>query len=118
MEDTKKLLITNIQEWLKIDNEMKLLRKEMKERRSKKKILTAFLVDIMKKNEIDDVALKNEKLLYTKTKIKTPLSKKHLFSSLNTFFENDKDMAKNVALYIMNSRQDKINENIKRKNLK
>ena len=37
MEDTKRLLITNIQEWLKIDNEMKLLRKEMKERREKKK---------------------------------------------------------------------------------
>ncbi len=96
MEETKRVLIQNIQEWLKIDNEMKLLRKEMKNRREQKKILTALLVDIMKKNQIDDVALKNEKLLYTKTKTKTPLSKKHLFASLSTYFDNDKDMAKKM----------------------
>ena len=53
MEETKRVLIQNIQEWLKIDNEMKLLRKEMKNRREQKKILTALLVDIMKKNQIE-----------------------------------------------------------------
>ena len=72
MDETKRILVENIQAWLKIDNEMKTLRKEIKDRREKKKLLTALLVDIMKKNDIDDVALKNEKLLYTRTKIKKP----------------------------------------------
>ena len=49
MEETKRILVDNIQEWLKIDNEMKTLRKEMKIRRERKKLLTALLCDIMKK---------------------------------------------------------------------
>ena len=118
MEETKRILVDNIQEWLKIDNEMKTLRKEMKVRRERKKLLTALLCDIMKKNQIDDVALKNEKLVYAQTKVKTPLSKKHLFNSLSTFFQDDNETAKKVALFVMNSRKEKINENIKRKNIK
>ena len=118
MDQMKKVLLENIQEWLKIDNEMKLLRKEMKERREKKKLLTSVLVDIMKKNQIDDVALKNEKLLYTQTKTKTPLSKKHLFTSISNFFKDDGELAKNLAKFVMDSRKVKINENIKRKNIR
>ena len=57
MEETKRILIQNIQEWLKIDNEMRLLRKEMKSRREQKKTLTSLLVDIMKANQIDEIFL-------------------------------------------------------------
>ena len=117
MEETKQLLLNNIQAWLKVDNEMKALRQAMKERRATKKMLTAALVDIMKENDIDDIALKNERFLYSKTKIKTPLSKKHLFTSLSTYFKNDTDTAKKIAKYVMSSRKEKINENIKRKNI-
>jgi len=118
MDQMKKVLLENLQAWLKIDNEMKLLRKEMKERRDKKKLLTSVLVDIMKKNQIDDVVLKNEKLLYTQTKTKTPLSKKHLFTSISDFFKDDRELAKNLSKFVMDSRKVKINENIKRKNIR
>ena len=118
MDEMKKVLLENIQAWLKLENEIKHLRKEMKERRDKKKTLTTILVDIMKKNEIDDVALKNEKLLYTKTKTKTPLSKKHLFTSLTAFFKDDGELAKNLAIFVMDSRKVTISENIKRKNIR
>ena len=118
MDDTKQILVQNIQTWLKIDNEMKTLRKELRDRRHKKKMITSILVDIMKKNQIDDVALKNEKLLYTKTKVKTPLSKKHLYSSIASYFKSNPDLAKELSIYIMETRKEKINENIKRKNIK
>ena len=118
MNGTKQLLVDNIQTWINIDNEMKVLRRELKDRRDKKKQLTAILVDIMKQNQLDVVEMKNEKLLYTTTKIKTPLSKKHLYDSLTNFFKDDTNTAKKLAEYIMNSRTEKINENIKRKNIK
>ena len=50
---TKEELVNNIKAWMQIEDEMKVLQKELKERREKKKLLTATLVDIMKTNEID-----------------------------------------------------------------
>ena len=50
---TKEELVNNIKEWMQIEDEMKVLQKELKERREKKKLLTSTLVDIMKTNEID-----------------------------------------------------------------
>ena len=41
---------------------------------------TANLVDIMKTNNVDCFDVKNGKLIYTKKKVKAPLSKKHLFN--------------------------------------
>ena len=50
---SKEHLSANIKNWLQIEKEMKLLQKELKDRRKKKNDLTNSLVDIMKKNEID-----------------------------------------------------------------
>ena len=57
--------------------------------REEKKKFTVNLVDIMKKNDIDAFDINDGKLLYTKTQIKTPISKKHLLSSVSEYFKND-----------------------------
>ena len=46
--ETKDQLVTHIKEWLSIDEEIKLLKKEIKTRQEKKKNLTSDLVDVMK----------------------------------------------------------------------
>ena len=51
--ETKADLIEHIKSWIQLDNEMRALSKEIKERRIQKKELTAALVDVMKTNEID-----------------------------------------------------------------
>ena len=48
-----KQLISNVKEWLEIDNQIKALQKEIKIRRKLKKDITESLVDIMKTNDID-----------------------------------------------------------------
>ena len=118
MDDIKTKLAENIQQWLVIDNEVKQLNKQLKQLRARKKLLTKNLVTIMKTHSIDDISLQDEKILYTQTRGKTPLSKKHLFSSISIFLKDDAKLANKLAQYIMNTRKDKISENIRRKNIK
>lgn len=111
----KRELIENVKGWIDIDNDIKTLQKELKEKRKEKKLFTQNLVEIMKTNNVDCFDIKNGKLLYTKKKVKAPLSKKHLFNSLSEYFKNNKDIIEELGNYILNSREEKIKENIKRK---
>jgi hypothetical protein len=111
----KEVLINNIKSWIGLDNEIKILQKEIKNRREQKKLLTTELVGVMKTNDIDCWNTGEGKLIYSKTKSKAPLSKKHLLNSLLKFFQNDETMAKELSKFIMESREIKENENIRRK---
>lgn len=113
--DDKRKLIENVKGWIDIDNNIKELQKELKEKRKEKKLYTTNLVDIMKTNNVDCFDIKNGKLIYTKKKVKAPLSKKHLFNSLSNYFKNNKSVIEELGNYILNSREEKIKENIKRK---
>ena len=108
-------LINNIKNWINVDNEIKKLQKNIKSLREEKKKFTINLVDIMKKNDIDAFDINDGKLLYTRNKIKTPLSKKHLISSISKFFDDDTTTIDNLCNFILNTREEKIKENIKRK---
>jgi len=112
---TKEELVEHIKEWIQIDNEIKMLQKEIKERRNRKKELSASLLDIMKDNEIDCFDINDGKLLYNQTKVRSSLSKKHLVSCLLQYFDNDKEQAIELSQHILNSREVKVKETIKRK---
>lgn len=116
MTTTKEELVSVIKEWVSIEKEMKVLQKELKERRSRKKELTISLVETMKSNEIDCFDINDGKILYTKNKVREPLSKKLLLKCLDKYFENtDPDAARELSDYIMESRNVKIKENIRLK---
>lgn len=108
-------LINNIKSWIGLDNEIKILQKEIKNRREQKKLLTNELVGVMKNNDIDCWNTGEGKLIYSKTKSKAPLSKKHLLNSLLKFFQNDETTAKELSKFIMETREIKEKENIRRK---
>ena len=108
-------LINNIKNWINTDNKIKELQKNIKTLRIEKKKFTESLVEIMKKNEIDAFDISDGKLLYTKTEIKTPISKKHLLNSVSQFFKGDEQTVENLCTFILNSRKTKTSENIKRK---
>ena len=112
---SNKQLLENVKTWLDIDNEIRTLQKEIRNRRKLKKDLTQNLVDIMKTQDIDALNVPDGQLIYNKTKTKAPLSKKHLLTSLTIFFKNDKRIVDELAKYIMETRQEKEKENIKRK---
>ncbi len=112
--ETKDQLVNHIKEWLSIDEEIKLLKKEIKTRQERKKNLTNDLVEVMKSNEIDAFDINNGKLIYSRRKTKQAISKKLLLSSLQDIFESPEEVQK-VTEHILDSRSEKIKEIIRRK---
>jgi len=116
MSISKEEIIENIKEWVATDNHMQLIQKKLKEYREKKKKLSEQLLVIMKKNEIDCFDIKDGKLLYVQNKIKSTLNKKTLLQSLEKYFQDNPDVnCQEISEYILENREIKINESIKRK---
>jgi hypothetical protein len=105
----------HVVDWLKLDEEIKTLQQEIKKRRTVKKNMTNELIKTFKANDIDVMNAGNSKLVRTRHKVKAPLSKKHLISSLLDFYKEDTEMVKTISEHIMNTREVKIVENIKKK---
>jgi hypothetical protein len=111
----KDQIVESIKEWIQIDNELKEISRVAKERRERKKELTNNLVDVMKNNEIDCFDVKDDKLIYTKNKVKSTLSKKTLMSALQNYYKDDPQQGQQVTEFLLNSREEKIKESIRRK---
>jgi hypothetical protein len=112
--ETKAQLVQYIKSWIETDNDIRKLQKEMKGLRDNKKLLTDALVNVMKSNEIDVFDINDGKLVYSKTKVKAPINKTSLFTALLQHY-NDEEAAKKLSEFIMDSRQEKIKESIRRK---
>jgi|UniRef100_A0A6C0DG26 hypothetical protein len=113
--DTKEELITNIKEWIKIDNEILKLQTEIKERKNKKKTLSETLMTVMKKNEIDCFDINGGALIYKQNKVKKPINSKTLMSVLQNYYKNEPKHAEELTKYILDNREEQIKETIKRK---
>ena len=113
--ETKEELITNIKEWIKIDNEIIKLKQEIKERNAKKKSLTEELVDVMKENNIDCFNINGGAVLYKKNIVKKPINSKMLLTTLQTYYKENFEMSKEITEHILNNREEVTKETIKRK---
>ena len=111
----KEELVMYIKEWIGIDNKLKEVQKIAKQLREQKKEISSYLVNIMKDNEIDCFDVNDGKLLYKQNKVKQSLSKKHLLKTLAEYFEDDRETAISVAKFILDSREEKVNDVIKKK---
>lgn len=115
MENTKEILVKNIRQWVKLDNEIRALKKEENIRKNEKKKLNSNLIEIMKNNEIDCIDIKDGQLCYTKKNVKKPITKKVLLNILSKYFEGDIEKAEEANDFILNNREEVIKESITRK---
>ena len=113
--ETKEELIQTIKSWVKIDNEVKALQKEVKKRNSEKKRLSGSLINVMKKNEIDCFDIKDGQIMYNKKNVKKPMTKKVLFDVLTKYYKGDFMKANELNEYIMDNREETVKETIVRK---
>ncbi len=107
-------LIDVIREWVKIDNEIKYLKNEENKRKNQQKIISKNLMKIMSEYNIDEFDLKDGKIVYTKRNVKKPITKKILLDLLTTYYKNDIDKANEVNNFILDNREEKVVETIKR----
>ena len=113
--ETKEELVGNIKEWIKMDNEISKLKAEIKDRNNKKKLLTESLVNVMKKNEIDCFDINGGALVYKKSVVKKPINGKSLLSALQKYYANNPTIAEELTKHVLDNREEKVKETIKRK---
>jgi hypothetical protein len=113
--ETKEELIQNIKEWVKLDNEISQFKKQIKERNDKKKNLTECLILTMKKNDIDCFDINGGAIMYKQSKVKKALNSKTLLLALKNYYKDNENVAEDITKYVMDSREEKVKEIIKRK---
>ena len=114
-DKSKELMVENIKEWLKMDNEISKFQNEIKTRKNKKKELTDSLVIIMSTNNIDCVNINGGSLLYKKNTVKKPINSKMLINTLKSYYSTNPSQAEEITKYIMENREETVKETIKRK---
>jgi len=104
-----------VREWVKLDNEIRALNKEITTRRNEKKDISKKLVDVMRDNKLDVFDLKDGQLMYVKKNKKKPITQKQLLTVLSTYYQNDAAKAEQIHKYIMDNREETTEECIQRK---
>lgn len=113
--ETKEELVTNIKEWIQIDNDVAELKRQIKEKNNNKKKLTEGLVNTMKNNKIDCFDINGGALVYKKNTVKKPINAKTLLAALNSYYKNEPTVAENITKHVLENREEQIKETIKRK---
>jgi len=115
MSDNKNQLIHTVKEWVRIDNEIRQLQKEISTRRQDKKIMNDQLMETMKSNDIDCFDLNDGKICYTKKNVKKPINNKLLLNILTKYYSGDISQASEINNFINDNRTEVTKENITRK---
>lgn len=114
MTSNQSELISIVKKWVKLDEELRLKKKEVKMLRDQQKEYTNTLSSLMDEKNIDGVNLNDEsKLVYKKQKVKGGVTKKVLTQSLSEYFDDD-ELA-DVIKHVLSQRSEKIQNNIERK---
>lgn len=112
---TKEQVKDYLRQWIRIENEISTLSAEIKKRKLVHQQLSASLLEVMRKNEIDCFDITNGKIVYSKVKHRAPLNNGQLRSALTTYYKDDADKANNLTEFLLSSRVEKTRESIKMK---
>lgn len=115
MSENKNQLIKIVKEWVRIDNEIRQLQKEISTRRQDKKKMNDQLMETMKSNDIDCFDLNDGKICYTKKNVKQPINNKVLLDILTKYYNGDLSQASEINNFIKENRTEVTKENITRK---
>jgi hypothetical protein len=112
---TKDQLIEKIKEWVKIDNEIRVLQAEQNKRKTEKKRVSVELMEVMKSNDIDAFDINDGQIIYEKRNVKKPITKTTLLAILSTYYKGDIVKAAEINEYILENREEVTQEKIVRK---
>jgi hypothetical protein len=107
-------LVGSIKEWIRIDNEIRNLNKEIRERKTQMTKISQNLMSTMKDNNIDEFNVKEGKLIYSKKQVKKPITKKYLTDVLLKYYNGDDEQATELNSFINENREATVKETIRR----
>jgi len=105
----------NIQRWVSIDNQIKLLNEKIRELRDKKTDLTETIKNHVEENNLGApiIQISDGKLKFTNTRVSEPLTFKYLERSLSEMVRNESQV-KQMLEHIKKNREVKIVQELKR----
>ena len=107
-------IIESIKEWIRIDNEIRNLNKEVRDRKTQQTNISKRLMTTMKDNNIDEFNVKEGKLVYSKKQVKKPITKKYLTDVLMKYYDGDAEQATELNSFIDENREATTKESIRR----
>jgi len=115
VKSTKEELITNIKEWIKLDNDIAKAKSDIKEKTARKKSLTENLVVVMKSNSIDCFDINGGALIYKQKTTKKPISAKYLLAELQKYYKDQPEVATDLTKQLLDNRELSVKDEICRK---
>jgi arginine utilization protein RocB len=112
--ETLDQLKQTVRDWVKLDNEIRALNKEITTRRNDKKDISKRLIEVMRENQLDIFDIKDGQLMYVKKNKKKPITQKQLLSLFSNYYK-DSSKAEELHNYIMDNREEVTEETIQRK---
>jgi hypothetical protein len=112
---TKDQIKDHLRQWIRVENEISALSSEIKKRKLIHQQLSASLLEVMRKNDIDCFDITNGKIVYSKVKHRAPLNNGQLRTALATYYKDDTEKANNLTEFLLSSRVEKTRESIKMK---
>lgn len=116
--ETLEQLKQTVRDWVKLDNEIRTLNKEITTRRNDKKNISKRLIDVMRENKLDIFDLKDGQLMYVKKNKKKPITQKQLLTLLSSYYKEDVSKAEEMRNYLLDNREEVVEETIQRKIVK
>jgi hypothetical protein len=112
---TKMSFEQNIQQWVNIDNQIKILNDKLKELRDKKNDLSENIHHYVEETNLSNSSIKisDGQLKFVQVKETQPLTFKYLETCLSEIIKNE-DQVKKIVEYVKNKRESKYVPEIKR----
>jgi hypothetical protein len=110
MEEIKPI----VREWIRLDNELRELKKAQQIRNKDKKEASEKLIRIMREINMEGFDTKDGQILYTRKNVKKPLSQGQLMSILSNYYKGNEEKALELNSYILENREEVVRESIKR----
>lgn len=114
-EYTREQLMKVVKDWVKLDNDIRVLQKEICTRKKEKKEVSTQLMQIMKAEQIGGLDINDGQILYTNKTVKKPITNKVLMDVLSKYCHGDFMKASEINSFIMENRGEMNRESIIRK---
>jgi hypothetical protein len=113
--NTTKIFETNIQKWVSLDNQLKLLQEKTKELREQKQTLNKKIIEYTEQNNLSNatIQISDGKLKCVNTKVTAPLTYKFLEKSLGEIISNPHQVDQ-IMNYLKEKRESKMISEIRR----
>lgn len=105
----------NIQQWVALDNQLKLLNEKIKDIREKKNKVYERMTPYIEQNDLNNatVQISDVKLRFINSKVYIPLSFRYIEKSLGEVIRNE-NQVKQIVNYLKEKREVKVVPEIKR----